>query len=198
MPSLPSRSGSAETAVQQAQPNDSMPTRYTADIIVFNWSEACIKLLTITRKHPPYRGCVALPGGFVEQGEDPEQAALRELEEETNVKGLRLVRVGVFDKPGRDPRGHVVTTAFFSFAPSAACMAGDDAASATYRSLMQLASEEWSFDHGEIVAAALRSALLPANADALRRMLPPHCNLDTIQGLLADACAAFLSQYGDL
>merc|ERR1712187_906593 len=99
----------------------------------------------LTRKNPPFKGCLALPGGFVDPGEDAEAAAARELEEETHVQGLKLSRVGVFDKPGRDPRGEVISTAFFSFAPNTVCRADDDAASAAFRPLRQLLQEDWSF-----------------------------------------------------
>lgn len=126
------------------------------------------RLLTITRGHEPFKGLLALPGGFVEPGETPRQAAARELFEETNVFGLELQELGVWAAEGRDPRGPVTTTAFTARAPQRLCRAGDDAAAAHFRPLTELSGEPWSFDHRDIVMAALRAAQdLPGAAEAL-------------------------------
>ncbi|MFO0780389.1 MAG: NUDIX hydrolase [Candidatus Gracilibacteria bacterium] len=71
------------------------------------------KVLLIERGHEPYKGKWALPGGFMEWGESCEQAAARELEEETSLKNVELKQLGVFSKPGRDPRGTIVSVAFW-------------------------------------------------------------------------------------
>ena len=112
------------------------------------------RLLVIKRKHPPFKGRFALPGGFVDVGETVEAAALRELREETGIEG-RIVRlIGVYSDPKRDPRGHAVSTAFLIKPRSTKAQGGDDAASAAF-------IEGWrtlrlAFDHEKIVGDARR------------------------------------------
>lgn len=84
----------------------------TADIAVFAYENNELYLLLIKRGGHPFLDCWALPGGFANKNEPIEETAARELEEETGVKGLSLIPVGLFSKPGRDPRGWVVTQAY--------------------------------------------------------------------------------------
>ena len=92
------------------------------------------QLLLIQRKHDPFAGAWALPGGFVDEGEPLAAAAARELQEETSVDpaGVSLVQVGAFGDPGRDPRGWTVTAAYAALVPSSelGVRAADDAADA--------------------------------------------------------------------
>ena len=69
-------------------------------------------MLLIRRKHDPYAGCYALPGGFVEIGETVEAACRREAREETGIEVGELRLVGVYSDPSRDPRGHTVSVAY--------------------------------------------------------------------------------------
>ena len=81
----------------------------------------------------PFRGAWALPGGFVDRDESLDRAAARELQEETGVTGVRLEQLGAFGDPGRDPRGHTITVAFYSFVVAdAQPVAADDAADAKW------------------------------------------------------------------
>ncbi len=82
----------------------------TVDMVVFN--ENRNEILLIKRKNNPFKDCWALPGGFVDENEDLEEAAKRELKEETNVTVSEVIQIGAFGKPGRDPRGHMVSIAF--------------------------------------------------------------------------------------
>eukprot|EP00435_Cladocopium_sp_Y103_P049472 s129_g14.t3 len=166
--------------------------KYTADILVFHLGDE-LELLTITRGKPPFQGCLALPGGFVERDESPILAAQRELQEETNVIGLPLVELGVWDTPGRDPRGLVSTTAFMALAPDQSCQAGDDAATAQYQALSQVAASSWSFDHRDIVTAALRR-LATGDTSATCSALDPTGDAVRIQ-CLVEAAAAALSWF---
>ena len=101
----------------------------TADVLVFARDGGELKLLLVRRGGHPYLGHWALPGGFAEPGETIEQTAQRELLEETNLKGLRLVPVGFFTDPGRDPRCWSMTRAFMVLtnAIPPQVRAGDDA-----------------------------------------------------------------------
>jgi 8-oxo-dGTP diphosphatase len=111
-------------------------------------------LLLVRRRHPPFKGMQALPGGFVEIGETVEQACRRELHEETGVRAGRLRLVGVYSDPRRDPRGHTCSVAFLARVARAHARAGDDAAAVEW-------VEHWSrlplaFDHAKILADARR------------------------------------------
>jgi 8-oxo-dGTP diphosphatase len=122
-----------------------------ADCVVFDGSG---RLLLIRRKNPPFQGQFALPGGFVEYGERMEEAALRELREETGISG-RIVRlIGVYSRPDRDPRGHCVSAVYLIEAGDQQPVAGDDAATAEF--LADFRTLTLAFDHNEIVADALR------------------------------------------
>lgn len=107
----------------------------TVDMAVFT---ACrdstqpLSLLMIERRNHPNIGMWALPGGFVDMNEPLEDAARRELLEETGVANARLFQCGAYGAPGRDPRTRVITVAYFALAPerSLTISAGDDAAGA--------------------------------------------------------------------
>ena len=70
------------------------------------------KIVLIKRANEPFKGYYALPGGIVEYGESVEEALLREVEEETGLKGKIYKLVGVYSNPNRDPRGHFVSVCF--------------------------------------------------------------------------------------
>jgi 8-oxo-dGTP diphosphatase len=110
------------------------------------------RVLLIRRKFPPFRGSYALPGGFVEVGETVEDAARRELMEETGVKAGRLRMLGVYSDPERDPRGHTCSVVFLANAPRAQPQAGDDAAAAEW--VADWTKVELAFDHAKILADA--------------------------------------------
>ena len=77
----------------------------TTDIVIFTIREEGLEILLIQRGNPPFQGNWALPGGIVEEDEDLDVCARRELEEETGVAGLELEQLHAFGAPGRDPRG---------------------------------------------------------------------------------------------
>lgn len=85
-------------------------------------------VLLIKRRNHPFIGKWALPGGFLNMDESPEQGAARELFEEAGVKGVTLRQIGAYGRPDRDPRGRIITIAYLSLLPEGACpKAGDDA-----------------------------------------------------------------------
>lgn len=89
----------------------------TSDIVIFTIREELLQLLLIQRAAPPYAGCWALPGGFVGAGEALERAAARELREETGVSGVYLEQLYTFGHPRRDPRGRVISVAYYALVP---------------------------------------------------------------------------------
>lgn len=124
----------------------------TADCVVINPLD---EVLLIRRSNEPFRGCWALPGGFMEMDETIEHCAVRELQEETGicVDESRAVLVGVFSRPGRDPRGRTVTAAYrVDLDKEVNAVGGDDAAEARWFPLSEL--PPLAFDHAEIIAAA--------------------------------------------
>jgi 8-oxo-dGTP diphosphatase len=127
----------------------------TADCVVANHSG---EVLLVRRANEPYKGCWALPGGFMEMDETIEQCAVRELKEETGlaVAPAEAALVGVFSAPGRDPRGRTVTVAYRVDVDEAAPVAGDDAAEVRWWPLAAL--PPLAFDHAEIIAKAGLSA----------------------------------------
>lgn len=128
--------------------------KLTVDAVVFDGEG---RLLLIKRKSPPFQGCYALPGGFVEYGETVEDAALRELKEETGVAAKIQRLVGIYSQAGRDPRGHVVSVAFLMKVRTAKPKADDDAAAAEF--VAGWRTKRLAFDHAAIVADAV--ALIP-------------------------------------
>ena len=97
----------------------------TADIVAFriresdsgNYrrnSQTALSVLLIRRGGHPFKGCWALPGGFLSPGETIEQCAFREVEEETAVKPASLMPVGVFSEPKRDPRGWIISHGYLA------------------------------------------------------------------------------------
>ena len=126
----------------------------TTDIVIFTIRDRRLKLLLIRRAGEPYRGKWALPGGFVEIDEDLDEAARRELEEETGVTGVYLEQLYTFGRPGRDPRERVITVAYYALIPSEKLRlrAASDAEAVGWFAMDEL--PELAFDHDEIVDMA--------------------------------------------
>ncbi len=141
----------------------------TADVVVVAPGDAGLRVLFIQRAHDPFKGRWALPGGFCDPNETVAEAARRELREETGLTGIEVEEIGCFSRPGRDPRGWVVTIAHLARVPAARmaeAKAGDDAAAAAWLALtiegeVYTLSHEGrpvgalAFDHDEILAAAV-------------------------------------------
>ncbi len=128
-----------------------------ADSVVFcRRADGVLELLLIERGYDPYKGCWALPGGFVELDEDLHTAAMRELLEETGICVTEMTQLGTWGKPGRDPRGRNIGIAYMAIiTPEEARVAhaGDDAASAVWHPVSDL--PPLAFDHDDIVRCAL-------------------------------------------
>ncbi|MDW8100201.1 MAG: NUDIX domain-containing protein [Anaerolineae bacterium] len=147
----------------------------TVDVVVWAARQRQPYVLLIRRRHWPYEGHWALPGGFIEITETLEQAARRELAEETGLVEIPLEPIQPFDAPNRDPRQRVITMAFLAVLceqeANAALRAGDDASDIRWWPMAEL--PPLAFDHDRIIAAArghLRRRLL--GEDLGRRLLP--------------------------
>lgn len=128
------------------------------DIVLLSGQTSPRRILLIRRKNPPFQNQWALPGGFVDQDEDLEPAAQRELAEETGITGLKLTQLQTFGKPGRDPRGHTVSIVYLSVvdAEPEGMQASSDAAEARWFAIDKLPM--LAFDHAEIISVALKRA----------------------------------------
>jgi 8-oxo-dGTP diphosphatase len=129
--------------------------RVTVDVVIFTVRDGVLHVLLVRRAAPPYAGRYAIPGGFVHEDESLEAAALRELAEETGVRDIYLEQLYSFGDPGRDPRGRVVTIAYFALIASddLRLTAGTDAAEARWFPTSAL--PPLAFDHRRIVNGAL-------------------------------------------
>jgi 8-oxo-dGTP diphosphatase len=129
--------------------------RVTVDIVIFTIREHSLHVLLVRRGVPPFEGQHAIPGGFIAENESLEQAALRELQEETGVQNVFLEQLYSFGDPRRDPRGRVITVAYYALIASdrLALTAGSDAAEARWFPMSELPS--LAFDHQRILDYAL-------------------------------------------
>lgn len=131
----------------------------TVDALIFTLCENRWKTLLIKRKHDPFEGMWAIPGGFMDMDETLEAAAKRELEEETALRGIALQQLHTFSTLGRDPRHRTITTVFYGFMPTGAqvAVAGDDAGEAEWFYVDELPT--LAFDHEEVLQMAIEKLL---------------------------------------
>jgi len=129
----------------------------TVDAAVFGVFKNKAKLLLINRKKEPFKGKWALPGGFVGIDEELEDAAARELAEETGLANIKLEQMHTFGKVGRDPRGRQITIAFMGIITKGQnkIKAGDDAAKARWFDIEKLPND-LAFDHNEVARFGIR------------------------------------------
>ncbi|MER2007620.1 MAG: NUDIX domain-containing protein [Psychrobacillus sp.] len=182
------------------------PDGYTSDIAVFtivaeNKEEhkppiMSLKLMLIQRALLNAEGDTnieagkwALPGGFVQEDETALEAAKRELEEETGVKNVLIKHFGVYDTPGRDPRGWIITNAHYAIVPMdylSKRKAADDAAEVELFSIEEVLNLPLAFDHREIITDAIHmitNDLLQTTV--AKNFLPKHFTYSELQAVLA-------------
>lgn len=127
----------------------------TVDIVIFTLREGSLQVLLVKRGVPPFEGQYAIPGGFIREDESLEEAALRELHEETGVRNVFLEQLYTFGDPKRDPRGRVITVAYYALIASdkLSLVAGADAAEAQWFPASSV--PPLAFDHKSILDYAL-------------------------------------------
>jgi 8-oxo-dGTP diphosphatase len=129
----------------------------TVDCVIFGYDTGQpLKVLLIQRSLPPFEGQWALPGGFVDMEENLEAAALRELAEETGMTDVFIEQLFTFGDPGRDPRGRVVSVAYYALVNLSEhpLRASSDARRVGWFPAYQL--PPLAFDHSGIVEAAIQ------------------------------------------
>ncbi len=134
----------------------------TVDAVVIRKNGSRSEVLLIRRKHYPFEGMWALPGGFVDMEETCEEAIVRELKEETNLRMTDLQQMHTFSALGRDPRGRTVSVTFYGVAQlsDSKVKGGDDAMDAQWFDVEKL--PELAFDHHEAIDMAMARYGLPA------------------------------------
>lgn len=151
------------------------------DIAVFKIENDQLKILLIKRKSPPYKDSWALPGGFVSPKESLQDAAQRELFEETNLQNLSLSELHTFSLPKRDPRGRVISIAYLGLInTSNKPIANSDAKQALFFPIKKL--PKLAFDHKEIIDFAVSSLKKKSdNISLISQLLPKKFRLTQLQ-----------------
>jgi 8-oxo-dGTP diphosphatase len=168
-------------------PQDYDPSNYdrpsvTVDVVIFSLVGEDLQVLLVKRKYAPFANMWAIPGGFVRMEESLEEAATRELAEETGVTDVYMEQLYTFGRPNRDPRTRVITIAYFALVPHDAIQhrPGDDAAETGWFSMFDL--PELAFDHLEILEYALTRLRYKLEYTAVGfRLLPDVFTLSELQ-----------------
>tara|TARA_B100001013_G_scaffold141187_1_gene83350 strand:+ start:96 stop:542 length:447 start_codon:yes stop_codon:yes gene_type:complete len=122
------------------------------DAVALREGESGTEVLLIRRGGEPWKGMLAFPGGFVDCGEDPAHAVLRELEEETGVDGFDPVALAIHGDPDRDPRKHIIALFYLvDVDPEAMPRGGDDAADAAWVPIAGLTANQVAGSHIQII-----------------------------------------------
>ena len=119
----------------------------TVDIILQNDS----KILLVRRLKDPFKGRLALPGGFINEGETAEDAAIREAREETSLEVEPIDILGVYSDPRRDPRKHIMSVVFIGIVTGGIQKAGDDAQEIEWLEMDRINPSDIAFDHVQII-----------------------------------------------
>ena len=133
----------------------------TTDAVIFAVTADTIKLLLIKRGHDPYKGKWAIPGGFINIDEELEDAAARELQEETGLTGIHLEQMHTVGTCGRDPRGRQITVVYMGIIKEGLdrIKAGDDAAMVQWFDINNL-PPDMAFDHNVVAHFAIEKLKL--------------------------------------
>ena len=148
----------------------------TVDLVVLTLIDARLHVLLAARENEPSAGLPALPGGLVRPDENTDEAARRELAEETGLARLRvhLEQLRTYGEVGRDPRGRVFSVAYLALAPGVpdpGC--GDDGAAAGWTPIDEALRLRLAFDHAQILADGLERARAKLEYSALATAFCP-------------------------
>ena len=152
------------------------------DVVLFTIQDKTLKVLLVRRRSVPYRGRWALPGGIVEAEESIDAAALRELQEETNINNVYLEQLYTFGEPSRDPRGRVMTVAYYALVnwQQFQLKARQRVSEASWFPVTKL--PELAFDHRRIVDYALERLRNKINYTTVGfQLLPKEFTLTELQ-----------------
>ena len=154
----------------------------TVDCVVFGFDEGELKVLLIERALEPFQGRWALPGGFLRLEETVDEAARRELAEETGLRNVFLEQLYTFGAVGRDPRERVVSVAYYALVKLSdhRAKAATDASNAQWFPVSKV--PKLAFDHAEVFAAALARLKGKVRYEPIGfELLPPKFTLSQLQ-----------------
>lgn len=137
------------------------PVYVTVDVVLLTLRDERLHVLMVQRGAHPWRGSLALPGGFLRQDEHLAAGARRELREETglDVEPAHLEQLGTFGAPDRDPRARTVSVAYLAVLPALPSpVAGTDAAGASWEAVDVVLAQDLAFDHLDILAVGVARA----------------------------------------
>lgn len=153
----------------------------TVDDVIFTVHDRALKVLLIQRANQPFRGQLALPGGFIQETETAGTAAARVLHGKTGVHDVYMEQLYTFDSSGRDPRGNIMTVAYYALVPFEKLeLGGEEAQNPTLHDVASL--DELAFDHKAIIdyaIARLRAKLEYTNV--VFSLLPDEFTLGQLQ-----------------
>ena len=155
----------------------------TVDVVIFTLREGQLHVLLVQRAEKPFSGMWALPGGFVKMEEALDEAAYRELEEETGLQQAYLEQLYTYGDPKRDPRGRVVTVAYFALIPADAPILTEGSSEVSKAGWFPIERlPRLAFDHAEIISYALRRLRYKLEYTAAGfELLPDEFTLSEIQ-----------------
>jgi 8-oxo-dGTP diphosphatase len=152
------------------------------DLVIFTVRDGALQVLLVERGVPPFKGQWALPGGFVLDRETLEDAARRELQEETGLKDLYLEQLYTFGDPDRDPRGRTIAVAYYALTPPAPVQASTDAATAAWHPAAR--PPKLAFDHARILRIGLERLRAKLGYSTVGfELLPRQFTLTELQAL---------------
>lgn len=157
----------------------------TVDNVIFTFDERLLKVLLIKRKSDPFRGEWALPGGFVNIDESLEEAARRELKEETGLKNAYVEQFFTFGDVDRDPRGRVLSVGFYALVKIEETNLAPDTDASDVQWYPAYDLPELAFDHALIIDKALNMLKLKVKMQPVGfELLPEHFSLSDLQRLV--------------
>lgn len=154
----------------------------TTDCVIFSFDGTKLRVLLVQRGIEPFKGFWAFPGGFVKMEESAEEGALRELQEETGLRGAYIKQFHTFSAPNRDPRERVITIAYYALVKLQEVKGADDAADARWYALDEVPS--LAFDHDLILRTALKELRKQIHFEPIGfELLPEKFTIKELQNL---------------
>lgn len=154
----------------------------TTDCVIFGFGGTKLSVLLVKRGVEPYKGRWAFPGGFMNMDESAEEGALRELQEETGLKGAYIRQFHTFTAPERDPRERVITIAYYALVRMQEVAGGDDADDARWFTLDEV--PQLAFDHDQILRKAQKALRQQIHFEPIGfELLPEAFTIKELQNL---------------